>query len=177
MSWDKVGGWLKDNGSSLLKLAGAVATGNAPAGIAAVASMVTEATGETNPARALTALQGDPVIMAKLEEIAKRDEADIRLHHREMHRVNLEDQQQAHKQQQDTIRSGDTASDTYVRHTRPGMARKSWTATVAYCIGCFGVEAITGVDLFNTYLAGVLSAPAWAYLGFRTADKFALRNQ
>jgi len=172
MRWEDVGGWLRSNGGSLLGLAGAVATGNIPAGVAAVASMVAEATGETSPSAALAKLQTDPATLVKLEEIAKRDEADIRLHHRELLRLTLEDAQKAHEQQQLTIRSGDNAEDEYVRHTRPKMARQSWYATMSYVILFEGLKLSgafsSGASL---ELAMVLIAPAGAYMGFRTWDK------
>lgn len=172
MSWKKVGHWLKEHGTGLVGLAGAVATGNVPAGVAAVASMIGEATGETDPIKALVKLQADPATLVKLEEIAKRDEADIRLHHRELLRFELEDAQKEHTETQTTIRTGDTAEDPYVRHTRPLMARQSWYATMGY---------VTGMELLRAFevvtsgasleLAMVLVAPAGAYIGFRTWDK------
>jgi hypothetical protein len=154
MEWKDVGNWLYRNGSSLLGLAGAVATGNIPGGVAAVASMITEATGETDPTQALYKLQTDPATMLKLEEIAKANEANIRLHHREMVRLELEDGQKAHSEQQATIRSGDNAEDPYVRHTRPLMelAKAVW-----------GKGEGASVEL-----ALVIGAPALAYIGFRS---------
>lgn len=172
MEWKDVGNWLKANGSSLLGLAGAVATGNVPAGVAAVASMITEATGSTDPAVALAKLQADPATLLKLEELAKANEADIRAHHRALLQLELEDKQKAHTEQQETIRSGDNAEDPYVRHTRPLMARQSWYSTMAYIIG---MELLRAVELAKVgaewELAMVLISPAAAYLGFRTADK------
>lgn len=172
MSWKKVGEWLKSNGTGLVGLAGAVATGNVPAGVAAVASMFTEATGETDPVKVLARLQADPQTLVKLEEIAKQAESDIRLHHRELLRLELEDQQKEHAETQTTIRTGDTAEDQYVRHTRPLMARQSWYATMGYVIG---MELLQAVELINTgasvELAMLLVAPAGAYIGFRTWDK------
>jgi len=178
MDWSSVGGWLKEKGGGLVKLAGAVAMGNVPAGIAAVASMVTEATGEIEPAQALAKLQADPATMVRLEELALQREQSLRSHHEKMLALKLEDQQKAHEQQQLTIRQGDTATDEYVRRTRPQMATQSWYATIAYCFVTLlaqgiGVASNTELDLFDVYVAGILSAPAWAYLGFRTGDKFA----
>lgn len=171
-AWAKVGDWLKSNGTGLIGLAGAVATGNIPAGVAAVASMISEATGETDPMKALQRLQTDPETMVRLEEIAQRAEADIRLHHRELLRLELEDAQHAHTEQQQTIRTGDTADDPYVRHTRPKMARQSWYATMVYVIA---FEALRSAGVFGSgavmELAMILIAPAGAYLGFRSLDK------
>lgn len=172
MEWKDVGDWLSRNGKGLIGLAGAVATGNLAAGVASVASMVAEATGESDPAKALNALKANPETMVKLEEIAAAKEADIRLHHRETIRLYLEDQQKSHKEQQDTIRNGDSSADEYVRHTRPLMARQSWYATAGYvCVGyllkAFGVTQ-QGPEL---EIALLLLAPAGAYMGFRTADR------
>lgn len=171
MNWSDVGDWLKKNGGSLLGLAGAVATGNIPAGVAAVASMVTEATGETDPAKALRALQTDPATMVKLEEIAKRDEADIRLHHREMLRLRLEDGQKEHAEQQQTIRSGDNAEDEYVRHTRPLMARQSWYGMAGYIVLMEVAKAFSYGSGASVEIALVIGAPGMAYMGFRSLDK------
>lgn len=171
-TWSGVGAWLKRNGRGLVGLAGAVATGNVPAGVMAVASMVSEATGETDPARALQRLQADPETLVRLEEIAQRNESDIRHHHRELFRLGVEDAQHAHTEQQQTIRAGDAADDLYVRHTRPQMARQSWYATMAYVIA---FEAFKAMGLFSfgavMELALILLAPAAAYLGFRSYDK------
>lgn len=85
--------------------------------------------------------------------------------------LELNDMQTEHKTTQETIRNGDNSADQVVRHTRPTMAKQSWTATILYCMGCFGVHAIADRNLFDIYIAGILSAPAWAYLGLRTTDK------
>lgn len=177
MEWRDVGAWLTKNAGGLVALAGSVATGNIPAGVAAVASMVTEATDERDPARALQRLMTDPATMVKLEEIARRDEADIRAHHRELLRLNLEDEQAEHREQQQTIRAGDASEDAYVRHTRPLMARQSWYATMAYCLlaelAKFVLKAWKGIELPGASwdVAMILVAPSAAYIGFRTFDK------
>lgn len=170
--WSSVGKWLGNNTNGLLSLAGAVATGNIPSGVAAIASMVIEATGEVDPTEALNRLQTDPTTMVKLEEIARRNEADIRAHHRQILEMTLEDRQKEHEQTQLTIRAGDASNDKQIRWVRPTMAKQSWVATIGYCIGCFGVHALTGDDLWSVEIAMILSSPAWAYLGLRTADRF-----
>ena len=170
--WSDVGNWLSSNSKGLLGLAGAVATGSIPAGVAAVASMISEATGETDPTSAMMKLQQDPEVMVKLEEIAKRNEADIRTHHREILQMEYQDKQKEHEQTQNTVRAGDASQDQQIRWVRPTMAKQSWVATIGYCIGCFGVHAITRGDIFSIEIAAILSSPAWAYLGLRTADRF-----
>ena len=169
MTLSDVGQWLKSNGAGLIGLVGALATGGIPAGVAAAASILTEATDETDPGAILKRLQTDPETMVKLRDIAQREEADIRAHHREMVRMDLEDRQEAHRQQQETIRSGDNAEDQYVRHTRPMMARQSWYATALYVlifelIHAFKPEA-AGAQF---EIAMVLLSPAAAYIGFRS---------
>ncbi len=173
MKWQDVGDWLKSKGGTLLGLAGAVATGNVPAGIAAVASLVTEATGESTPALALAKLQGDPAMVLKLEELIKANEQSIREHQREMLRMQIEADSKEHDTQQTTIREGDKAGDEYVRHTRPMMARQSWYATAGYVIVFEGARALGYAQSGASWdLAAVLMAPAAAYLGFRSLDKF-----
>lgn len=173
MSWNKIGDWLKTNAGSGAALVGSLLTGNLPGAVAAGVSLVSSATGETDAGKILERLQTDPNTVVKLKELAIQEEQSIRQHIQEMERLRLEDEQKQHEQTQTTIRTGDTAADEYIRHTRPKMAKQSWTATIAYCIGCFGVHAITKSDIFDFTIASVLSAPAWAYLGLRTGDKVA----
>ena len=119
MNWDKVGNWLSENATGILGVVGAVATGGSSAGIAAAASMIMKATNENTPEAALAALKANPETLLELERLANAEEADIRSHHREMLQMQLEDGQKAHEQQQETIRTGDTSQDEYVRHTPP----------------------------------------------------------
>jgi hypothetical protein len=170
MSWKSVGEWLKKNGGNLVGMAGAIATGNIPAGVAAVASMVTEATGESKPELALAKLQADPQAVLRFEELCRQSEADIRAHHREMLRLELDDAQKSHAEQQNTIRSGDSAEDEYVRHTRPMMARQSWWATGAYVLLSEGAKIAGYGDGCSFEAAMVLVSPAAAYIGFRSVD-------
>jgi hypothetical protein len=171
-AWGHVGGWLKQNGKGLVGLAGAVATGNLPAGIAAVASMVTEATGTDDPTKALARLKADPETLVKLEEIAQRNEADIRAHHRKLLELELADKQHEHHEQQETIRTGDTAGDEYVRRTRPKIARQSWAGTAIYVFTTELIQAFGHGQGADWSLAVVMLSPAAAYFGFRTWDKF-----
>ena len=173
MNWDSVGNWLKSNAATGASLVGSLLTGNVPAALAAGVAMVSSATGSADPQKALERLQADPQTMIKLRELAYQNEASIRAHIETVERQRLEDLQAEHSTTQSTIQAGDQSADEYVRRTRPGMARGSWTATVAYCLGCWVFRAFTGTDIFDAYLAGVLSAPAWGYIGFRTGDKFA----
>jgi hypothetical protein len=95
-----------------------------------------------------------------------------------MEELRLKDEQEAHKQTQDTIRSGDNASDEYVRHTRPMMARQSWYATMAYIIGFEGAKALGYFSIGSSWdLAAILISPAAAYIGFRSLDHFTKRGK
>lgn len=166
MNWSDVGEWVKANAGTGAALVGSLLTGNVPGAVAAGVSLVSSATGTNDPTGALAALQGDPQTVIKLRELANAEQESIRKHIEAMEAIKLQD----HQETQKTIRDGDAATDEYVRRTRPQMARQSWTATVAYCLGCWVLSAF-GHDIFNGYVASVLSAPAWGYLGLRTGDK------
>lgn len=171
MSWKAVGNWIKENAGTGAALVGSLLVGNVPGAVAAGVSLVSGATGTDDPVKALQALQQDPQTMVRLKELYFQNEADVRRHIETMERLKREDDQHQHQQTQETIRAGDASLDEYVRKTRPKMARESWYATMIYCLVCLLVEAYNGADLFNIYVAGILSAPAWAYLGLRTTDK------
>lgn len=79
------------------------------------------------------------------------------------------DAQAAHKEQQETIRSGDNAEDPYVRHTRPLMARQSWYGMGVYILGMEAWKALDpGVQGASFELAAIIGAPGLAYIGFRS---------
>lgn len=172
MTWSDVGDWLKNNTGSGVALVGSLLTGNIPGAIAAGVSLVSTATGTSDPLKALNQLQSDPATVVRLKELASQEEQNIREHIRAMTELEYKDRQAEQEEQQSTIRTGDTASDEYVRHTRPMMARQSWYATVVYIIGFELLKAlkftIIGADM---NLAMIIIAPAAAYLGFRTFDK------
>jgi hypothetical protein len=171
MEWAEVGSWLKTNAGSGAALVGSLLTGNIPGAVAAGVALVGSATGQGDPVQALKALQTDPATVLRLRELAAQEESSIRDHIRAMEELRLNDLQAAHKQQQDTIRVGDVATDEYVRRTRPMMSRQSWYATMAYVIG-FEAAKAGGIGAgANWDLAMILLAPAAAYLGFRTWDK------
>lgn len=133
----------------------------------AVVNLAKTVAGESDPEKAVNKIIADPALQLQYQQMLSTE----RLKFAEME---YQDKQHAHEQQQLTIRGGDVAQDEYVRHTRPLMARQSWYATAAYVIGFEGAKALgyaqTGA---NWELAMVLLAPAAAYLGFRTGDKFA----
>lgn len=172
MDWKDVGAWVKKNAGPGAALVGSLLTGNAPGAIAAGVALVSSATGVSDPAAVLERLQTDPQTMVELRRLAVQEQASIREHIRMMQDAEQRDRQSEHKEQQETIRTGDTAQDEYVRHTRPKMARQSWYVTAGYVVAFEGLKA-AGVFQFgaSVELAMLLSAPAWAYLGFRTLDK------
>lgn len=171
MDWSKVGEWLKGNVGSGAALVGSLLTGNIPGAVAAGVAMVSSATGQTDPEKALESLQTDPATVIRLRELAIQDEASVREHIRAMEEMRLTDLQKAQEEQQKTIRTGDTAEDPYVRKTRPLMARQSWYATMAYVIIFEAAKAYSIGSGANWDLAMILISPAAAYLGFRTWDK------
>ncbi|MCO7024825.1 hypothetical protein L4F31_16510 [Vibrio paracholerae] len=85
----------------------------------------------------------------------------------------LQDKQAEHHETQETIRAGDKAEDPYIRKTRPLIARQSLWATVLYCFVFEFLKAKGMGAGADPYIAGLLSAPAWTYLGLRTLDGFA----
>jgi hypothetical protein len=172
MNWKDVGEWLKGNAGTGAALVGSLLTGNIPGAVAAGVSLVTSATGEASPEKVLAQLQQEPGTMLRLRELAIQDEASIREHIRAMAELEFKDGQAAHKEQQETIRTGDTAEDPYVRRTRPLMARQSWYATAAYVIVFEALKALGAFEVGAVMeLAMLLVAPAGAYLGFRSLDK------
>ncbi len=82
----------------------------------------------------------------------------------------LQDEQDATQQ---TIREGDVATDTYVRNTRPLMARQSWYATALYVLAFEGLRVAGFGDGADLSVISLLSSPGWAYMGLRTIDGFA----
>lgn len=172
MNWSDIGEWLKLNAPAGAALVGNLLVGNVPGAVAAGVSLVSSATGTSDPVKALAALQNDPATMLKLRELAVQEEASIREHIRLMEEARLKDEQAAHAEQQQTIRSGDNATDEYVRRTRPMMARQSWFATVGYVIGFETLKAFGVIQTgASVELALLVLAPAGAYLGFRSLDK------
>ena len=169
MTWDKVGNWLKDNAGTGAALVGSLLTGNAPGAIAAGVSLVSSATGSTDPSKALQALQHDPATIVKLQELANQNEASIRQHIADMARIELEQ----HQATQGTIRSGDNSTDEYTRRTRPLMARVSLWVTLLYGVALEVLSVYGHGDGASWEVIGLLSAPAWAYMGLRTFDGFA----
>lgn len=171
MDWKDVGDWLKNNAGSGAALVGSLLTGNVPGAVAAGVALVGSATGQGEPKKALEALQTDPATVLRLRELAVQEESSIREHIRAMEELRLTDLQAEHREQQETIRTGDNSTDEYVRRTRPIMARQSWRATVGYAFLFEGAKILGYGDGANWDIAMILLAPSAAYMGFRTWDK------
>lgn len=173
MKWPDVGDWLTKNAGPGAALVGSLLSGNLPGAVSAGIALVSSATGTTDPAQAMQYLQANPEAMIKLKELVYREADSIRQHIRAQEEVRLKDEQEAHRQQQETIRSGDNASDEYVRRTRPMMARQSWYATMGYIVGFEAAKAFGVIQAGAVMeLAMLLLGPAGAYLGFRSFDKW-----
>jgi hypothetical protein len=162
MDWSDVGTWLKDNAGTGAALVGSLLTGNVPGAVAAGVALVTTATGEARPDKALAALQAEPSTMLRLRELAIQEEASIREHIRAMTELQLKDAQAEHEQTQLTIRSGDNAEDKVVRRTRPLQSWASLVAGFAY--------VFTRPDP-SMELTLILFTLPWAYAGLRQVGK------
>jgi hypothetical protein len=162
MKWSDVGNWISDNAGAGASLVGSLLVGNLPGAVAAGVSMVSGATGTTDPAKALAALQQDPATLVRLRELANEEQANIRAHIAEMTRLQLEDDQAEHHETQTTIRAGDTATDRFVRWTRPGQSWASLIAALYYAINSDKPDLMI--------LGALLTLPA-AYAGLRQVGK------
>ena len=162
MEWQDVGTWMKDNAGAGAALVGSLLTGNIPGAVAAGVSLVSGATGEAHPEKALAAMQSDPGTLLKLRELAVKEEAEIRQHIRAMEELRLKDAQAEHHETQETIRAGDKAEDRLVRWTRP---LQSW-ASLAAALGYALMSKAPSMEL----LALLLALP-WAYAGLRQIGK------
>lgn len=109
------------------------------------------------------------------EERAELERLKVELEKEQTRRLELQlsDNQAEQATTQQTIRDGDGATDTYVRNTRPLMARQSWYATALYVLAFEGLRVAGYGDGADISVIAMLSSPAWAYMGLRTLDGFA----
>lgn len=116
---------------------------------------------ETLPPDALVELR-------KIENEARRIEAE-----REANRLNAETAQ--HAAAMETIRTEAQHGDTYVKHTRPKIARHSFAITCVYVL-LFELLRVYGkfknIDMpgASFEIAGALMAPCIWYITMRTGD-------
>ncbi len=111
----------------------------------------------------------DPAALVELQKLK------IEMEKEQTRRLELQlaDKQNEQHETQETIRSGDGATDTYVRNTRPLRARQSWYVTALYVLAFEGLKVAGLGDGADLGMVAMLSTPAWAYLGLRTLDGFA----
>ena len=133
----------------------------------AIVDVAKRVTGADDGEQAVNKIINDPALQLQFQQMLSAE----RIKFREME---YQDKQHAHLQQQETIRSGDNATDEYVRRTRPKMARQSWYWTAIYIIATETAKSLGYIQNGADWqIAMVLLTPAAAYLGFRTGDKFA----
>lgn len=162
MDWSSVGSWIKDNAGTGAALVGSLVSGNVPGAVAAGVSLVSGATGTDDPEKALQQLQGNPEALAKLKELAYKNEDRIRQHIEDMKRIELEDRQAQHQTTQETIRNSDNSQYAFVRNTRPGQSWVSLFAALAY---------VFVNDQPDVMILGALLTLPWAYAGLRQVGK------
>lgn len=160
--WKQVGNWLKDNAGAGVGLVGSLLTGNVSGAIAKGVSLISSATGQTDPASILESLQTDPETVVKLKELAYQEERSIREHLEIMTKIEVEDAAKAHHETQETIRAGDKAESRFVKYTRPGQAWISLGAAIGYVFFAATVDVMV--------LGALLTLP-FAYSGLRQMGK------
>ncbi|WP_047709070.1 hypothetical protein [Plesiomonas sp. ZOR0011] len=111
----------------------------------------------------------DPAVLADLQRL----KVELEKEQTRRQELQLQDNQAAHAEAQQTIREGDNAKDEYVRHTRPKMARQSWYMTALYVLLMSVLKAFGYGSGPDFDMAMMLISIAWAYLGLRTLDGFA----
>lgn len=87
------------------------------------------------------------------------------------YKAELESEREYFKQQQETIRNGDNASDRKIREVRPGMAIKSFWLGSLYLLVMSLLEAFGHGGGASLEIGVTLLAPCFAYMGLRTVDK------
>lgn len=94
----------------------------------------------------------------------------------ELAKLAITSEQEADRQQQETIRAELAQSDEYTKRTRPKLARQSWWSVTGYVgvsLASALVTAIPDVPIDWTILT-VLASPVLTYMGVRTFDKWKL---
>lgn len=162
MSWSDVGTWLKGNAGTGAALVGSLLTGNVPGAVAAGVSLVSSATGTSDPVEALQQLQSDPATRVRLAELQQQEQASIRAHLAAMAELEYQNAASEHHETQVTIRSADQSNDALVRSTRPLQSWASLAAAIVY------VFALPDPDIF--VLGALLTLP-FTYAGLRGVDK------
>ncbi len=163
MNWQKVGDFIKDNAGNGAALIGTLLTGGTGPAIAAAISMVSNATGTNDPEKALQALNDNPDLMVKLEEIRLKRATEIDSHIATMELAKLEDKQKEHETTAKLIIEGQkNAEGWFEKNSRPAMAWASLLATITYAF-----YAKTP----DPFVLSLLSSGYLAWMGLRTKDK------
>ena len=163
MKWQDVGQWITDNAGTGTALVGSLLTGNIPSAVAMGISLVSSATGKSDPKEILQSLQTSPDTLLKLKELYYKEEESIRKHLQEMTRLELEDNQKSHEQTQMTIRSGDNSDKFFVWFTRPAQ---SWVS-LGYAM--YYVSVTPSPDV---YVLGLWLTLPFTYAGLREFGKW-----
>lgn len=160
--WKQVGEWLSENVDGGVALVGSLLTGNIPGAIAAGASMVSNATGTSDPVKALAKLKAEPKLLIELERIKNERAAEVNRHIEAIELAELEDKQHEHEQTQLTVRNADNAEGN-VKWVRPAHATVSLIASMFY------VFLNESPDV--TILSALLALP-FSYSGLRQIGKW-----
>lgn len=164
--WDEI----KDIVGSAAPLVGSLLGG--PLG-GSVGTLIADKLGVKDDAsEILNKLKTDPESLVKIKQMESDERQQLRQLKFEEAKLKSEERKHEHQTTQETIQTGDTAEDKYVRRTRPKMARLSFYFGTLYALV---MEAATLWDIgdgANPVLLGTLYGPAFTYLGMRTVDAF-----
>jgi hypothetical protein len=172
MNWSDVGGFLSENKTGVAGLVGSLLTGNVVGAVSAGASMVAQATGTTNPDKALATLQNDPEAMVRLEEIAAAREAEVNRHLESVMSLQFQDAQSSHSETQQTIRNGDNAEGA-VKYVRPLHATLSLFAAIYYGLSTDSPD----IMILSAFLTLSLTYAGLREIGKRNLLSFQNKNQ
>lgn len=167
MGWKDVGDWLRANAGPGAALVGTLVGGPVGSAIALGASLISSATGESDPEKALSVLQRDNGTVVRLKELALQNDEAIRAHLRATMEAELKDRQAEHEQTQLTIRGGDASSDKVVARTRPLQSWAGLVGAFAYVIYQLARNGDPSVEI-----AALFMSLPWAYFGLRQVGKW-----
>lgn len=127
---------------------------------------------EDNPESILNKLRTDPDALVKIKQMESDERQQLRELKFKETQLQSKERMHEHETTQNTIQTGDTAEDPYVRHTRPKMARWSFYVGCTYTIL---MEFATILDYGSgaePTVMGILFGGAFTYMGVRTVDAF-----
>jgi len=142
------------------------------------ADKVADVVQEVDSALGLSKEQKELAVTRKLQELPPESLVELEAIKLEMEKeltrrmdLELSDKQASHHETQATIRAGDVAEDTYVRHTRPWGCRLALYSSIVYIFLFDGLAAFSIGTGAKWEVAAGLMMPFLTYLGWRTADK------